>query len=307
MFNPSTHSLVLRACNEDMSSKNDFKWPTSGVVECPDWDPVPECGKGLHGWLYGNGDGSASEYWSFNDKWLVVSVETSSIIQLDGKIKFPKGEVVFCGDRKSATDFLMKHEPRSKDQPIIGAFVIVGDNETVNTGYKGTSTSGDYGTSTSGDFGTSTSGYYGISTSGDYGTSTSSNSGKSTSGDFGTSTSGYYGISTSGYYGTSTSSHSGTSTSSHSGTSSSGNFGTSTSGNYSTSTSGYKGTSISGDYGTSTSGVGGKCLAGVNGMISIYYSENNRKKLKVGYIGEDGLEPDTFYKLDENNNFVKCE
>ena len=275
MFNPSTHSLVLRACNEDMSSKNDVKWPTSGVVECPDWDPVPECGKGLHGWLYGNGDGSASEYWSFNDKWLVVSVETSSIIQLDGKIKFPKGEVVFCGDRKSATDFLMKHEPRSKDQPIIGAFVIVGDNETVNTGYKGTSTSGDYGTSTSGDFGTSTSGYYGISTS--------------------------------GYYGTSTSSHSGTSTSSHSGTSSSGNFGTSTSGNYSTSTSGYKGTSISGDYGTSTSGVGGKCLAGVNGMISIYYSENNRKKLKVGYIGEDGLEPDTFYKLDENNNFVKCE
>ena len=235
MFNPSTHSLVLRACREDMSSKNDFKWPTSGVVECPDWDPVPECGKGLHGWLYGNGDGSASEYWSFNDKWLVVSVETSSIIHLDGKVKFQKGEVLFCGDRKSATDFLMKHEPRSKDQPVIGAFVTVYNKQTATTG--------DYGISTSGDYGTSTSGDYGNSSSGDY----------------------------------------------------------------STSTSGYKGTSISGDYGTSISGVGGKCIAGVNGMISIYYSENNRKKLKVGYIGEDGLEPDTFYKLDENNNFVKCE
>jgi len=98
MFNPSTHSLVLRACNEDMSSINNFKWPTSGYVECPDWDPVPKCGNGLHGWLYGHGEGDVSEYWGVNDKWLVVSVETSSIIHLDGKVKFQKGEVLFCGD-----------------------------------------------------------------------------------------------------------------------------------------------------------------------------------------------------------------
>ena len=217
MFNKETHSLVLRACREDMSSKNGFMWPTSGVVECPDWDSVPECGNGLHGWLYGHGDGNVSDYWSKNDKWLVVSVETYSIIELNGKVKFPKGEVLFCGDRKSATDFLMEHEPRSKDQPVISAFITVSDNQTATTGYNGTSTSGDYGTSTSGNYGTS----------------------------------------------------------------------------------------ISGKNGTSTSGNGGKSKAGVNGIIQITYYENNRKKLKVGYIGEDGLEPDTFYFLDSDFNFVK--
>lgn len=298
MFNKDTHSLVLRACSEDMSSKNNFKWPTSGVVECPDWDSVPMCGKGLHGWLYGHGDGSASEYWSKNDKWLVVSVETSSIIELKGKVKFQKGEVLFCGDRKSATDFLMKHEPRSLLKPVIGAFAILGDNQTAITGDRGTSISEKGGNSISGDYGTSTSGDYGTSTSDDYGKSTSGYNGKSTSGYNGTSISGEGGTSTSGKIGTSISGDYGTSTS--------GYYGKSTSGYSGTSISSYNGTSISGDYGTSTSGEGGKCKAGYNGMISIYY-ENNRTRLKVGYIGEDGLEPDTFYKLDENNNFTTCE
>lgn len=251
MFNLSTHSLVLRACREDMSSFNGFVWPTSGVVECPDWDPVTKCGNGLHGWLYGHGDGSVSEYWSENDKWLVISVETSSIIKLYRKVKFQKGEVLFCGDRKSATDFLMKHEPRSLKQPIIGAFVNVGSHQTATTGDYGISTSGQFGTSTSGREGTSTSGYYGTSTSGMEGTSISGNEGTSISGDYGTST--------------------------------------------------------SRNYGKSTSGVFGKCKSGANGMISIYYYEKNRTKLKTGYIGEDGLEPDTFYKLDDNYNFIKCE
>lgn len=291
MFNPSTHSLVLRACNEDMSSKNNFKWPTSGLVECSDWDSVHDCDKGLHGWLYGHGDGSASEYWSENDKWLVISVETSSIIELRGKVKFPKGEVVFCGDRKSATDFLMKHEPRSLLQPIIGAFITVSDNQTAITGYKGSSTSGLKGSSTSGDYSMSTSGNYGTSTSGDYSTSTSGYKGTSTSGGFSISISGNYGNSISGLGGTSTS----------------GDYGTSTSGFKGTSISGEGGKSISGVGGTSSSGYNGKCKTGYKGIIQIKYYENNRVKLKTGYIGEDGLEPDTFYKLDENNNFTTCE
>ena len=105
MFNPTTHSLVLRACNEDMSSTKGFIWPTSGLVECSDWNPVSKCGNGLHGWLYGHGDGSVSEYWSVSDRWLVVAVETKSIVELEGKVKFPKGEVVFC-DISENLDYL---------------------------------------------------------------------------------------------------------------------------------------------------------------------------------------------------------
>lgn len=102
------------------------------------------------------------------------------------------------------------------------------------------------------------------------------------------------------------------------GTSISGNFGTSNSGDYGTSisgfegisTSGYKGTSISGNYGISTNINKGKCKAGHDGIIVIFYhdaEDNNKRKIKTGYIGEDGLEPNVFYKLDENYNFVKCE
>lgn len=54
--------LVLRTCAPDLSSYHtpSFIWPKSGFAEAPDWDPNPdeECGHGLHGLLWGNGDWS---------------------------------------------------------------------------------------------------------------------------------------------------------------------------------------------------------------------------------------------------------
>ncbi len=90
----------------------------------------------------------------------------------------------------------------------------------------------------------------------------------------------------------------GTSTSGDCGTSTSGYRGTSTSGEGGTSTSGYRGTAISGDCGTATSG---NC-----GTIVIKYYNNQRYRLRVGYIGEDGLKPNVAYKLDENHNFIEA-
>ena len=257
--------LVLRACNSDMSSKNGFIWPTSGPVECPDWKPTNECGNGLHGWPHGHGDGGTSRYWVDDCKWLVVEVKTKHIIDLDGKVKFKKGTVVFCGDQKAAIDYLLANDHIASTKPVIGAMI----------------TTGDHGTSVSGDYGTSTSGIRGTSISGDYGTSTS--------GDDGTSTSGYGGTSIAGDYGTSTS----------------GDRGTSTSGNCGTSTSGYNGKSTSGNCGTSTSGRYGKSTSGENGTIIIKYCKNGRYYSKVGHIGEDGLEPNVAYKLDEKHNFIE--
>ena len=138
-----------------------------------------------------------------------------------------------------------------------------------------------YGCDTVGNNGVATTGDYGISTSGDYGTSISGYRGISTSGDCGISTSGDSGTSTSGYYGTSTS----------------GDYGTSTSGDCGTSTSGYRGTSTSGNDGTSTSGDYGKAKSGVGGKIVVKYRDG-RERLAVGYVGEDGIKPDVFYKVD---------
>jgi hypothetical protein len=176
---PVGKSLGLRTCNSDMSSAsehaNGFKWPKSGLVECPDWKQTKECGHGLHLLPSGEGKGELLDF-SSAAKWLVVEYTSADAIDLNGKIKIPRGLVVFCGDRKGATDFIALYCKSARS--------IVG----------GTSTSGDEGTSTSGYRGTSTSGYRGTSTSGDEGTSTSGDEGTSTSGDEGTSKSGDVGI-----------------------------------------------------------------------------------------------------------------
>src|SRR6185437_2638269 len=185
-----------------MRSRGGFQWPKAGPVSCPDWNKDPVCGGGLHGLLWGEGDGSLVDHDSPN--WLVVEVVASEIVDLNRKVKFPRGTVVFCGSAFDATKYLAERAPNAV-KAIVG----------------GTSTSGVWGTSTSGDGGTSTSGYGGTSTSGVGGTSTSGDGGTSTSGVRGTSTSGVGGTSTSGVGGTPASGVGGTSTGGVGGTSTS--------------------------------------------------------------------------------------
>jgi hypothetical protein len=267
-----------------MTSHGGFVWPESGPVECPDWEPVDECGNGLHGLLWGVGDAELLN-WSPDAKWLVVSVEASTLVDLCGKVKFPRGEVVHCGDVKSATEYIRANGGDGK--PIVGITSTSGDWGTSISGYKGTSTSGKWGTSISG--------YGGTSTSGDWGTSISGYNGTSTSGDWGTSTSGGCGSSTSGYGGTSTS----------------GDWGTSTSGDWGTSTSGNWGTSISGYRGTSISGYGGVAAAGSGGIVVIRYRDGDRYGVCVGRVKDDGgegeLEPYTKYRLNDQGEFVEAD
>ena len=223
--------LVLRTCKADLTATSDkakgFKWPEKGPVECPDWDATPECGHGLHGLLWGMGDARLLT-WDESAKWLVVEVLESDVVGIDSmeKVKFPKGNVVCCGDRKTATDYLLAHAPAGT--VCHGAFVTVGDKAVATSGDRGTSNSGNWGTSTSGDSGTSNSGYGG------------------------------------------------------------------------TSTSGYRG--------TSTSGYGGTSNSGEKGILNIKYWDEKaeRYRIKTAYVGEDGIEPNVKYKLDDKHNFVKA-
>jgi hypothetical protein len=106
----SAKTLVLRTCPADMvatgkandGSMYSFKWPRQGPVECPDWDPAPVCGHGLHGLPWGHGDWSLLS--SADDAvWQVVEVETALIVDIDGKkSKFPRGTVLFSGPRVDA-------------------------------------------------------------------------------------------------------------------------------------------------------------------------------------------------------------
>jgi hypothetical protein len=99
----------------------------------------------------------------------------------------------------------------------------------------------------------------------------------------------------------------GTATAGYKGTATAGNWGTATAGDEGTATAGNWGTATAGDEGTATAGDEGTATAGDEGCISIlYFSPKKEKYLrKIGVIGENGLKPNTPYKLEENGKFVE--
>ena len=143
-----TTTLILRTSRPDGTSRNGFQWPTSGPVTCPDWDPAPTCGNGLHGLPWGEGDAHLLD-WATDALWQVVEVPTADLVDLDGKVKFPAGAVVHTGDRLSATTYLAA-DPRSAGHIIHGATVTGGDRSTVTGGDESTLTSGHRSTLTGG-------------------------------------------------------------------------------------------------------------------------------------------------------------
>jgi hypothetical protein len=203
-----------------MKSYGGFVWPRSGPVLAPDWEPTEECGNGLHGLLWGEGDATQLD-WRPGAVGLVI--EILEYIDLGGKVKFPKGNVVFCGPRAGAIAYVRARAP-------VGTLVV----GTTTAGYRGVATAGDYDTATAGDHGTAVAGYRGVATAGNDGAATAGNHGTATAGHFATATAGDYGTATAGDYGTATA----------------GYYGTATAGDGGTATSGYYGTATAGDGGT---------------------------------------------------------
>ena len=215
-------ALMLRTCNPDGSSHGGFMWPKSGHVSCSDWKSTPNCGNGLHGLLWGEGD---ADYLNWdNAAWLAVRVKLSEVVDISRKVKVSSGIVEYFGDKEIAVALIQAHAPSGK--------VIVGG--TATAGYEGTATAGDRGTATAGDRGTATAGYEGTATAGDRGTATAGDEGTATAGDRGTATAGYRGTATAGYEGTATAGDRGTATA--------GDRGTATAGDEGTATAGYEGT-----------------------------------------------------------------
>ena len=149
--------LVLRTCDAEMrSSHGGFVWPESGPVSAPDWDPTPKCGRGLHGLLRGEGDGTLLA-WEDSAKWLVVEVLACEIVLLDDgeKVKFPRGVVVYAGHRCTATAMIAERYPAAA---AVGAIRSAGYRGTATAGYRGTATAGYGGTAIAGDYGTAAAG-----------------------------------------------------------------------------------------------------------------------------------------------------
>jgi hypothetical protein len=152
---PAGCALMLRNCGPGGVSKNGFVWPlTPGeIATCPDWSPVAECGHGLHGWLWGEGDHNAAgvPIEQVDAVWLVVEIALDSIVSLDRKIKVPSGRVVASGPRHEVCAWLGVMAP---GRAIIAGTATAGDAGTATAGVRGTATAGYAGTATAGVRGT---------------------------------------------------------------------------------------------------------------------------------------------------------
>ena len=249
-----TKVLVLRNCKSDMTSHNGFKWPETGHVEAPDWDPKPECGNGLHGLLWGEGVGSLL-YKGEGTKWLVLEVDEEGIINLDGKVKFKECDIKFCGSQFDATKYL--YDNGGYGRAIVGITLTCGDNSTV--------IGGDYSKVTGGHHSRVIGGHYSTVVGGEISTVTGGHGSTITGADYSTITGGNYSTVT-GLYG-------------------------------STVVGGYYSKVTGGDCSTVVGGNYSKVTGGNGSIISISYYDCSRARIKLGYVGEDGIEAGVEYTL----------
>ena len=81
---------VMKSVNKDMSSAHNpkFKYPERGMVEASDWKEFNECGNGLHGFLWGEGNEGFADFAS-NSRWLLIRVNPlDGLVQMKDKCKF---------------------------------------------------------------------------------------------------------------------------------------------------------------------------------------------------------------------------
>ena len=143
--------LIMRTTHVSMRSYNGFAWKRKGYVEAPDWEPDLWCGNGLHGFLYGVGDGYLANFGDDAYYTMVLETYKDVVVNLGDKVKFPFCWVIYCGDQATAAEIVKSRYPM---RPVNCSKHVVGDYGSAITGFRGTSISGNSGTSLVGDLGT---------------------------------------------------------------------------------------------------------------------------------------------------------
>jgi hypothetical protein len=148
--------LLLRTVKNDGSSSHGFVWPLEigAVTRCPDPDPDPErdCGGGLHGLPWGEGDGSLLD-WSVDRVGLVFEAQDDRIVRSEGKARC-YGDVIvrYVGSVAECAEYLVKHGCRGR--AIVGLSCQGGDCSVMTGGYRSAMTGGDYSVMTGGEYST---------------------------------------------------------------------------------------------------------------------------------------------------------
>ena len=203
------YTYIIRSCNPDMTSRNGFLWPASGLVKADDFLPTNRCGNGLHGLRLNQNN---PVIWYENGKLLLLKVDEKKIVDLDDKCKFPEAIVIKTfDDMASLISYLynkniniegMYRRTQISDKSDKSVKWIGGHYSTLTGGNNSTLTGGFYSTLT-GEHGSKlTGGKYSALTGGDRSTLTGGDYSKLTGGDYSTLTGGYDSILTGGKYST---------------------------------------------------------------------------------------------------------
>jgi hypothetical protein len=143
----------LRTTDKNGKAHGGFQWPmqVGAIVDAPYWNQRAECGQGLHGLKDGLGD--ASHLSGASDAvWWIVKADDA--VDLGGKHKFPRCEVVALGDHATVTAALYALRPG----PIHYLTLTGGNRATLTGGDDATLTGGDDATLTGGNGATLTGG-----------------------------------------------------------------------------------------------------------------------------------------------------
>ena len=272
---PEGFVLVLRTVKSDMSAYGGFVYPTSGKVWAEDWDETPECGKGLHGWLWGEGDDSLAIGEEGSRLWMVILVDGAKIVPLNGKVKFPEGEVVFCGDCETAVKTIQWFAPAGTK---INRSTNIGGYRSTNSGGNGSTNSGGNESTNSG---------------GDRSTNSGGDGSTNIGGNESTNSGGYRSTNSGGYRSTNIG----------------GDESTNSGGDRSTNIGGNESTNSGGDGGSVVVGeTFAKCKAGIGGLLVFRYycDEADGYRLKFAEVDGVKIRENIFYTLSKSLEIVEA-
>ena len=290
--------LVLKRCITSNRSFGGFTYPNKGkIVEALDWEDNNDCGNGLHGWT--------ENHWGYysNDlrgNWVVIKVDKNDgFVELDDKVKFRKGIVVYNGESLDrAKSIMLKEQPNMIfhcDDQTAGdnSTQRAGDSSTQTAGYGSTQRAGDSSAQTAGGGSTQTAGYGSTQTAGGGSTQTAGGGSTQTAGGDSTQTAGDNSTQRAGGDSTQRAGDSSTQTA--------GYGSTQRAGDSSTQRAGYGSTQRAGDSSAQTAGGGSTQTAGYGSLISHYIYNRSYNIVKPGKHSSV-----TSINLDDHisNNFI---
>jgi hypothetical protein len=324
---------IVRTCDKDMKGYGGFPWPTSGYVEAPEkwnpaWGPEPrdfiggfktdvDCGGGLHGVASINDDWAFLD-WSIEAKALVVKTDRSALIQANGKVKIRFGIVervtslaaaicgVICTKLKinALVEEIQKAADLSAASGDASQLAASGyDSKLAASGYASKLAASGYASKLA------ASGYASkLAASGDDSQLAASgdDSKLAASGDASQlAASGYASkLAASGYA---------------SKLAASGDASKLAASGYASqlAASGYASKLAASGYASQLAASGDDSIAmaagsnslamtGKNGAIALAWHDGTRRRIAVGYVGENGIEADTWYRVDDAGCLVKA-